>query len=136
MCHSSSNKIRIRYIISTIKPTTITYIRVTTLGKNLVHSKFEITIVVTCDNKILVTRTKCNPSTNNYIIVNRSIKWTIIFFIYKRKSNNASIWSPGKTHYRNKTDWCTDICDFLNHKIKNSKTFNFFHIFFIQNSEM
>jgi len=85
------------YIGFTIKPTPTTCIRVTTPITNLAHNIFTI---VTCDNKIVITRKKCNPSTNNCTFVNRSIKRVKTYSIYNRKSNIALIWSTRKTHYK------------------------------------
>jgi hypothetical protein len=97
------------YIRSIVKPTPTTCIRVTTTWISSTHNKFEVTTTITWDNIVVVTRTKCNPSTNNYTIINRGIIKVITNSIYNRKSNNASFWSIGKAHCR------IDKVDFLNH---------------------
>ncbi len=45
------------YIISTIKPTPKTCIRVTIVGVISAHNRFEITIVTTCDNRVAIIKT-------------------------------------------------------------------------------
>jgi hypothetical protein len=61
------------------------------VGASSAHSRFEVTTIATCDNKAVVIRTKCNPSINNCIIVNKSIRKATTDSIYNRKSNNVSI---------------------------------------------
>ncbi len=51
---------------------------------NSSHNKFEILATTTCDNRVVATRTKCNPSINNYKIINRGIRRTINS-IYNKK---------------------------------------------------
>jgi hypothetical protein len=43
------------------------------------------------DNRVVVIRTKCNPSTNNYTFVNIGIEKVTTNFICNRKSNSVSI---------------------------------------------
>jgi hypothetical protein len=81
------NSNHIKFII---KLATIICFRVTTTGASSAHSRFKIT-TTTCDNKVAVTRTKCNPSINNYTVGNISIRRTTTDVVYNRKSNIASI---------------------------------------------
>ncbi len=45
------------YSRSTIKSTTTTCMKVTIVGANSAHIKFEVTTIATCDNKIVVIGT-------------------------------------------------------------------------------
>jgi ribosomal protein L3 len=53
------------------------------------HIRFEVTVIAINDNRVVVIRTKSNPSTNNCIVVNRSIRRATPHFVYNRESNNA-----------------------------------------------
>jgi len=55
------------------------------------HIIFVIIAITTSDNKVALTRVDINPSTNNYTIINKSIRKAIIDYVYNRESNNASI---------------------------------------------
>ncbi len=55
------------------------------------HIIFVIIAITTSDNKVALTRVDINPSTNNYTIINKSIRKAIINYVYNRESNNASI---------------------------------------------
>jgi hypothetical protein len=85
---SSSNS---NYIISIVKLVATNCIKATIVRANLDHIKFEVIVIATSDNKVEVTRTKSNPSTNNHIIDNKGIKRVITYFVYNKESNNASI---------------------------------------------
>jgi hypothetical protein len=65
--------------------------RVTIIEANSTHMKFEITTIVTCDNRVVVIGTKCNPSINNCIIINRNIRRATTHFIYNVELNNDLI---------------------------------------------
>jgi hypothetical protein len=85
---SSSNS---NYIISIVKLVATNCIKATIVRANLDHIKFEVIVIATSDNKVEVTRTKSNPSTNNCTIVNKSIRRTTTNYIYNKEFNNASI---------------------------------------------
>ncbi len=55
------------------------------------HIIFVIIAITTSDNKLALTKVDINPSTNNYTIINKNIKKTIIDYVYNIESNNASI---------------------------------------------
>jgi hypothetical protein len=61
------------------------------VGANLVHNKFEVIVVLACDNIIAVIRIECNPLTNNCTIVNISIRKSTTNFVYNRKLESVSI---------------------------------------------
>ncbi len=74
------------------------------------HIIFVIIAITTSDNKLALTKVDINPSTNNYTIINKNIKKTIIDYVYNIESNNASIWSTSKTYYStNRANCCIDI---------------------------
>lgn len=78
------------YIRSVIKSATTNSIRVAIIRINLGHIRSKVIATVTSDNRIIVTRTKSNPSTNNCTVVNKGIIKTTTHFVYNRKSNSAS----------------------------------------------
>jgi len=95
--------------------------KATTLGANSIHINFEVTTIATCDNKIVVIGTECNPSTNNYIVINRNIRRATTHFMYNIESNNDLIWNKHKTYYiTNKTNCSINKADYSIDKTNSS----------------
>jgi len=81
------------YIRFIVKLVTTTCIRAAIVGANSAHIRFEVITIVKCDHIVIVIRTKCNPSINNYIIVNREIRRATTHFVYNRELDNDFIWT-------------------------------------------
>jgi hypothetical protein len=88
-------------------------VKVVATWSNSNYIRSIIIAIATSDNGVVVTRTKNNLSTKNYIVVNKGIRRATTNSIYNRKSDSASIWNISKTNYTiDKVDYYIDRSNF------------------------